>query len=274
MTRLGNKITRKTTAGKAVSTGLQKRYDKAVDKVIAKPLKEAAKEKVKTEKKAERKEKLTYAKAFLKGNVFRKPKTREQRKAGKESLRKIAEEKKQLMEEFPDAYRYGGAKMAKGGTNTIKIGNATMSVQRPSPNDPYVKEMSRLGIKPKAVKKKVSKIPIFSLAKKALKKAQTGTSVKAGPLTEKDAEMLSTSPLYKDTNKAYGYFSSGMQPTPSGYRVTPQGRMDDKEKEIRSGATFKKGGATNAKKFAALAPPYNKATAADRIAGAKKKKRK
>ena len=36
--------------------------------------------------------------------------------------------------------------------------------------------------------------------------------------------------------------------------------------------TFKKGGAI--KKFAALAPPYDKATAADRIAGAKKNSRK
>jgi hypothetical protein len=35
-----------------------------------------------------------------------------------------------------------------------------------------------------------------------------------------------------------------------------------------------KGGATKATKFAALAPPYNKATAADRIAGAKKNARK
>jgi hypothetical protein len=37
---------------------------------------------------------------------------------------------------------------------------------------------------------------------------------------------------------------------------------------------MKKGGATKAVKFAALAPPYNKATAADRIAGAKKNARK
>ena len=35
---------------------------------------------------------------------------------------------------------------------------------------------------------------------------------------------------------------------------------------------LKKGGATKATKFAALAPPYNKVTFADRIAGAKKKK--
>ena len=42
----------------------------------------------------------------------------------------------------------------------------------------------------------------------------------------------------------------------------------------KGGPTYKKGGVTKAKKFAALAPPYNKATAADRIAGAKKNSRK
>jgi Zn-finger nucleic acid-binding protein len=38
------------------------------------------------------------------------------------------------------------------------------------------------------------------------------------------------------------------------------------------GGMVKKGGAVKNAKFAALAPPYNKATFADRIAGAKKKK--
>jgi hypothetical protein len=37
---------------------------------------------------------------------------------------------------------------------------------------------------------------------------------------------------------------------------------------------YKKGGATKAAKFAALAPPYNKATYADRIVGAKKNAKK
>jgi len=41
----------------------------------------------------------------------------------------------------------------------------------------------------------------------------------------------------------------------------------------KGGAKMAKGGVAKAKKFAALAPPYNKATAADRIAGAKKKKK-
>jgi len=42
----------------------------------------------------------------------------------------------------------------------------------------------------------------------------------------------------------------------------------------RSVPSMKRGGTTKATKFAALAPPYNKATAADRIAGAKKNKKK
>lgn len=37
--------------------------------------------------------------------------------------------------------------------------------------------------------------------------------------------------------------------------------------------TMKKGGITKSKKFAALAPPYDKITFADKIAGAKKKKK-
>lgn len=39
-------------------------------------------------------------------------------------------------------------------------------------------------------------------------------------------------------------------------------------------ATYKKGGATKTKKFAALAPPYDKVTFADKIAGAKKRSKK
>jgi len=42
--------------------------------------------------------------------------------------------------------------------------------------------------------------------------------------------------------------------------------------KVMLNSKMKTGGATKATKFAALAPPYNKATFADRIAGAKKKK--
>jgi len=42
--------------------------------------------------------------------------------------------------------------------------------------------------------------------------------------------------------------------------------------KVMLNSKMKGGGSTKATKFAALAPPYNKATFADRIAGAKKKK--
>ena len=44
--------------------------------------------------------------------------------------------------------------------------------------------------------------------------------------------------------------------------------------KVMLNSKMQKGGTTKAAKFAALAPPYNKATAADRIAGAKKNKKK
>jgi len=44
--------------------------------------------------------------------------------------------------------------------------------------------------------------------------------------------------------------------------------------KVMLNSKMKMGGTTKATKFAALAPPYNKATAADRIAGAKKNKKK
>jgi hypothetical protein len=73
---------------------------------------------------------------------------------------------------------------------------------------------------------------------------------------------------------------SGTPPSPS----TPPIPMDYLERKSSvnrgnprgkdGGMMYKKGGATKATKFAALAPPFNKATAADRIAGAKKNARK
>lgn len=56
----------------------------------------------------------------------------------------------------------------------------------------------------------------------------------------------------------------------------PVNLLQEANKKVRgwSEDEYKKGGATKATKFAALAPPYNKATAADRIVGAKKNARK
>ena len=49
------------------------------------------------------------------------------------------------------------------------------------------------------------------------------------------------------------------------------GQVKDASGKCVNERKFKVGGTTTNKKFAALAPPYNKATFADRIAGAKKK---
>jgi hypothetical protein len=52
--------------------------------------------------------------------------------------------------------------------------------------------------------------------------------------------------------------------------------LNKQTKSIKAGVNvkYKKGGTTKATKFAALAPPYNKATFADRIVGAKKNAKK
>ena len=95
-----------------------------------------------------------------------------------------------------------------------------------------------------------------------------------------------------DPNSNFGYFSDDEQKYMDAYsaqedfnNTLPQW-MQDKLPYKKGGthkmpngkvmlnSKMKKGGATKATKFAALAPPYNKATAADRIAGAKKNVRK
>lgn len=50
--------------------------------------------------------------------------------------------------------------------------------------------------------------------------------------------------------------------------------MNDAMINNATSTKYKTGGTTKATKFAALAPPYNKATAADRIVGAKKNAKK
>jgi hypothetical protein len=109
--------------------------------------------------------------------------------------------------------------------------------------------------------------------KKKLPKAQTGTFVKA-PIVK-----VPKGPATKTWNVG--------DPTPSGQFVkTPQdverlnamerqkGYAAERQKILATGSNLKTGGATKATKFAALAPPFNKATFADRIVGAKKNKKK
>jgi len=56
--------------------------------------------------------------------------------------------------------------------------------------------------------------------------------------------------------------------------ISSKNMIEAEDRKMEYGDPYKKGGATKAKKFAALAPPYNKATFADRIVGAKKNKKK
>ena len=144
-----------------------------------------------------------------------------------------------------------------------------------------------------------------AVVKKSLKKAQDGIEMnddminKAGstggykkPL-EKYYPWKENVKLKNPENPAYEKRPSYMEPTReyadpkmnpnynsnppassnfSGPQALPARMAAMKQK--KGGSVYKKGGATKATKFAALAPPYNKATAADRIAGAKKNAKK
>jgi hypothetical protein len=139
------------------------------------------------------------------------------------------------------------------------------------------------------------------IVKASLKKAQKGMAVYKptmktyeGPLTEEatkilDARYPSTATQIpfapKEANLIRGFnpFINGKEISNEERELMDRSRDENKMKKPgyigpgsrkQGGPVYKKGGATKAAKFAALAPPYNKATAADRIAGAKKNARK
>jgi hypothetical protein len=76
-----------------------------------------------------------------------------------------------------------------------------------------------------------------------------------------------------DPNSNFGYFSDDQQKYMDAYSAQ-ENFNNTLPQNLQDKLPYKKGGATKAKKFAALAPPYNKATFADRIVGAKKNKKK
>jgi hypothetical protein len=90
-----------------------------------------------------------------------------------------------------------------------------------------------------------------------LSKEMTGEIDKLKPIGPRDASYMKDYDRYKrsleETDRVPAYYP----------KSSPA-----------KGKKMQTGGTTKAKKFAALAPPYNKATAADRIAGAKKNARK
>ena len=103
-------------------------------------------------------------------------------------------------------------------------------------------------------------------------KMQKGGTTKADPY---GVSVLNKKFKIKGSNKSGG--KTNMGPTkivPK--KVDPIAPKASKTRTIERNGTFemKTGGSTKATKFAALAPPYNKATFADRIVGAKKSAKK
>ena len=117
-----------------------------------------------------------------------------------------------------------------------------------------------------------------------------------GPITEEEAMFresgkpnFSNGPIVVNTpsSSPRGMGNTTMKPRrpivdpmrvmPNTGKVGPYGNTTEGpigSYEEKNGGMMKKGGATKSKKFAALARPFNKATAADRIAGAKKNVKK
>jgi hypothetical protein len=175
--------------------------------------------------------------------------------------------------------QYGFAK--KGGA-TKKMQNGGMIPRCPGPNCPKKPITGPI----KAIKKVVKKIT------RPLRKAQNGIEMDDNMMINKPG---STSGYKAPVRPGIEYMSgkpglSGRTPgrtrpnaRPAMTRSeminlgkdknTPYYGMSEEDminKGTISKPPYKKGGATKAAKFAALAPPYNKATFADKIVGAKK----
>ena len=114
------------------------------------------------------------------------------------------------------------------------------------------------------------KMALGGVAKKPLRKANNGTTVGSTTPPAGPRDPILVPGLSSPT----GPYSTST-PTMGGTSLTPaEVAALNKQANIKRLTGRKQGGATKAKKFAALAKPFNKATAADRIAGAKKNKKK
>jgi hypothetical protein len=104
--------------------------------------------------------------------------------------------------------------------------------------------------------------------KKTLKKYQKPKFGKSNETFDKNQTPSGNIMMTPDMVKRSQEMMKNLQERKNTTRVLPEVVITPKD----STDNKKKGGSVKAKKFAALAPPYNKATAADRIAGAKKSK--
>jgi len=103
-----------------------------------------------------------------------------------------------------------------------------------------------------------------TLGKKPMKKMAVGGTTTKRIIKKSTGGMYGIPQENLGTSGQYGFAKKGGS---TGTHKMPNGK-------VMLNSKMKKGGATKAAKFAALAPPYNKATFADRIVGAKKSAKK
>ena len=147
-------------------------------------------------------------------------------------------------------------KMAKGGSNVemgiYGIPNAGRTDQLGFRKGGSVKPKARLGM--------------------SVQPPVTGTNK---PPKTTNPKPPTTSTSHKPVPGTYRGPAPTLKPSNGTSTPTPKPKPNFKgSKPTLTLKTSKAGGAVKATKFAALAPPYDKATAADRIAGAKKNARK
>jgi len=99
-----------------------------------------------------------------------------------------------------------------------------------------------------------------TLGKKPMKKMELGGTTTKRIIKKSTGGMYGIPQENLGTSGQYGFAKKGGS---TGTHKMPNGK-------VMLDSAMKKGGATKAAKFAALAPPYNKATFADKIVGAKK----
>ena len=111
---------------------------------------------------------------------------------------------------------------------------------------------------------------------KKMKAGGTTPKQKGGSMSKVTLPMMGM-PMYSSNPRSEQGRILKKGGTTTSRAVTPGcrgGMVKDASGKCVTERKFKVGGSATNKKFAALAPPFNKATAADRIAGAKKNARK
>jgi len=161
-------------------------------------------------------------------------------------------------------------KMADGGT-TKRLTKAQPGLSTGTPFQNYLKTT------PGAVASDTVVKSIYSSPEYLNQARTTGDSPRYSdkPVYPSAKNPKNQKALDEARDKTYGTNRYGMEyPNKDETIEQYMRRMGPLKLQKKGGAKMAKGGATKAKKFAALAPPYNKATAADRIAGAKKRAKK